>query len=51
MMGKLESKTKLVNGASAEYNNANADGASAEHDGGKNMILTLANPIYDSVFI
>ena len=50
MMGKLESKTKLVNGASAEYNNANADGTNAEHDGGKNMILTLANPIYDSVF-
>ena len=38
MMGKLNSKTVLDHGTKAENN------------GGKNMILTLANPIYDSVF-
>ena len=49
MMGKLESKEVLVNGTSAGCNNAESASAECNH-GGKNMILTLANPIYDSVF-
>lgn len=52
MMGKLDSKTELVNGTNAECKGVNAKhkGVNAECNGGKNMILTLANPIYDSVF-